>query len=232
MWFWLHFSFTSPSSLTELGLHNSSSSTESKSLFWSKLSELCWLVREDPNPGTLVHWASSLTCFKTTCFIRPSAHSQTSWNNAAAECSPHNSEPIAPLGQLTTQQTHSVLLCNFCSLIYSSLMSCHGSSSLHYILTTDRLQQFFVLNILNTHSFLPDTITSTRSGTGPHPTWDSLDLFHPVFAAVSCHNTSCFLWCSIDPWSRSLSLSSVSDTVLYSMSTCGRCRTSLPHVAM
>lgn len=72
-------------------------------------------MREDPHHGTLVHWASILTCFKTTCFIRPSALNKPSWKNAAAAaCSLHNSEPTAPLRQHTNAALLLRILLSFC----------------------------------------------------------------------------------------------------------------------
>lgn len=113
----------------------------------------------DPNPGT-VHWASILTCFKTTCFIRPSAVNKPSWKRAASEQRAY----CASLSAHTTADWRSP--CLFLVFLYAllSFWSCL------YILT-DFSCDFYFLNILMTAAqrSVPDTTVSCSSGAGADP---------------------------------------------------------------
>lgn len=109
----------------------------------------------DPNPGT-VHWASILTCFKTTCFIRPSAVNKPSWKRAASEQRAY----CASLSAHTTADWRSPCLFLFsCTLFY--LFEVVFKSFLNILL----------LNILMTAAqrSVPDTTVSCSSGAGADP---------------------------------------------------------------
>lgn len=135
--FWANFSFASPSSLTgpcQLGfkLVNNCTTHPAQSHCFdpNRVRWVGWWERI-LNAGTLVLWASILTCFKTTCFIRPSALNKTSWKNGATDCSLHNSEPTVPLRQLIPQQTDTVLVFHFFVFLYILQSFCRSQLSLY-----------------------------------------------------------------------------------------------------
>lgn len=98
------------------GLANlASSGSATRHCFGPNRVRFCWRAGEDPNPGTLVHWASILTCFKTTCFIRPSALNKPSWKNAAAFIT-------ASLLRLIPQRTDAALVLVLFSYTFSHLL--------------------------------------------------------------------------------------------------------------
>lgn len=161
-----------------------------------------WCVRErerDPNPGT-VHWASILTCFKTTCFIRPSAVNKPSWKRAASEQRAY----CASLSAHTTADWRSP--CLFLVFFYAllSFWSCL------YILTD--------FPVISTFKY-PHEV---RSALRPRHNsimqlwcrrWPWLWILWIGSSQCSLQSAAtvhlvvfCFLWCSIDPWGRNLSL--------------------------
>lgn len=103
-------------------------------------------------------WDSILTCFKTTCFIRPSALNEPSWKNVAA---------------FITESLLSLSVSSHHSRLTQSL-----SSTLFFSYTFFFLSRAVVLIIWTTHSFyllfkktsstkqssVPDTIVSSSSG--------------------------------------------------------------------
>lgn len=141
-------------------------------------------------------WDSILTCFKTTCFIRPSALNEPSWKNVAA---------------FITESLLSLSVSSHHSRLTQSL-----SSTLFFSYTFFFLSRAVVLIIWTTHSFyllfkktsstkqssVPDTIVSSSSG-------------FPGLGPASVHCSQLpqyillffFKCCSIDPWGRNLSFS-------------------------
>lgn len=103
-------------------------------------------------------WDSILTCFKTTCFIRPSALNEPSWKNVAAFIT-------ESLLSLSVSSHHSRLTQSLSSTLFFSYTFFFLSRAVVFIIwTTHSFYLLFKKTSSTKRSSVPDTIVSSSSG--------------------------------------------------------------------